>query len=194
MGACGRALRVAAGAPRAALRPLEVVRLRLRDRACLRLSAGPGTLPVPLISNYHLDGALGALANNNHKLAPIISELGGAILGLEGVGLRDGQEGKPRPYDVAFVRPSSESSRQLAFATFITPTHTGTWNTSNPEGQLCVEARFNPKRPFPELEWLKTKDFKAQGGGGWHCCCIDGQRPTISELFADVRMAFSSFP
>ena len=54
MGACGRALRVTAGAPRAALRSLEVGRLRLRDRAL------HGTLPLSLIRHYQLDGALGA--------------------------------------------------------------------------------------------------------------------------------------
>lgn len=147
----------------------------------------------PILHGDKALAALVTLANNNPELASVITELGEAILGLEGVGLRDGQEGRPRPYDVAFIRPSSESSRQLAFATFITPTHKGTWNTPNPEGQLCVEARFNPKRPLPELEWLKMKSFKAQGGGGWHCCCTDGQDPAISDLFAEVQMAFDSF-
>ena len=52
MGALGRALRVAAGASRAALRPLEAGRLRLRDRAL------PGTLPLPLTRTFRVDRAL----------------------------------------------------------------------------------------------------------------------------------------
>ncbi len=51
MGACGRAPRVAAGAPRTALRPLEVGRPRLRGRTL------PGTLPPSLMRHCQLDGA-----------------------------------------------------------------------------------------------------------------------------------------
>ena len=53
MGVCGRALRVAAGAPRTALRLLGVVPLRVRSRAL------PGTLRLPLTPRLGVDGALG---------------------------------------------------------------------------------------------------------------------------------------
>ena len=53
MGACGRALRVAAATLRAALRPLEVGRLRLRDRA-LR-----GTFRRPLTTHFQVVRPLG---------------------------------------------------------------------------------------------------------------------------------------
>jgi len=134
------------------------------------------------------------LTNDNLDLAEVINGLGTALLNLEGVGLRDGRDRKSRTYDLAFVRPRNPVSRQGTFATFITPTHTGKWNPPSPEGQLRVEARFNPKRPLPEVKWLKKKDFSAQGGGGWHCCCIDGQNPTVCELLAEMQMAFGSFP
>ena len=75
MGVCGRALRVAAGAPRAALRPLGVCPIRLRVRA-LR-----GTLRLPLTRTFRVDGTLGLgrrtlrqlpRTNAHHRLAPSV--------------------------------------------------------------------------------------------------------------------------
>ena len=59
--ACARALRVAAGSPAAALRPLEVRPVRLRRRALLR------NFPLPLTRRFACDRALCPLDFRRHR-------------------------------------------------------------------------------------------------------------------------------
>ena len=94
-------------------------------------------------------------ADENPRIHDLIIEVGGRILELEGVGLRD----STRTYDVSFVS-------NKAFATFITPSYAGSANQRNREdGVLTIQVHGVTEEHLDESEedlsvWSSYRDLR----------------------------------
>lgn len=154
------------------------------------MSRGQRVQPV-----LHGDEALtilAQLADRNAELSAVINNLGHRILGLGGVGLRQGTS----TYDIAFVRPGSPRiprSRSKAFATFIAPSHEGTW-TPPRTSTLRVGVKVGPSaRIQAACGVLQPRAFDRQGGGGWNDIYVHEDGPNADIAFDVVRQAYESF-
>ena len=152
------------------------------------------TMPArPVVFDEEAINAIARLANENPNLHEVITDLGHRILNLPGVGLRQ----RTRTYDIAFVRPRSPRiprSRSKAFATFIAPSHQGTWTTAPPRDRLFVGVRVNPGVQVGDPGGLlQTRDFTNQGGGGWHDVYVYEDGSDIDATLDIVAQAHDSF-
>ncbi len=153
-----------------------------------------GQRPKTILRDAEAIAKLEQLATENPDLATVINELGQRILKLLGVvGLRWDRDSVI--YDVAFVHVMG---RQRAFVTFTTPSYRGTWkrNEAPPPGALLVEVRVNPVSSVIDSDsanWLRPKQFPAQGGGGWHngYICANGHEMGIA--FKTIEKAHYSW-
>ena len=149
-----------------------------------------GQRPKAVLGGADAIAALEHLVSKNPELATVINKLGRRILELpEVVGLRWDRESVT--YDVAFV---SARGRRRAFATFTTPSYRGTWTPAPPAGTLYVGVRVHLANYVgDESNWLQERQFKNQGGGGWHDGYVHADGREMETAFTDIEQAYDSW-
>ena len=118
-------------------------------------------MTLPTIQGDAANAAIEALALDHPRLAHHIRNLGAAFLRL-GAGLRDGQDGASKTYDLSFV----DGRRSFACLT-ATP---GKHDTAT-KGRLQVQVRHRGDR----LRFFKRKSMPSEVAQGWYSTQLAGE-------------------